>query len=82
MTAPVTDTSLVPPRTTTTPEGAAVTVRRAVPDDLDAVARLHRRCSLETIFRRYFTGVPQMSPALQRRLLQTRLALVLSLIHI
>jgi GNAT superfamily N-acetyltransferase len=56
--------------------GTSVTVRLARPTDLDAVGRMHRRCSLETIFRRYFTAVPQLSPELQRRLLTSSVALV------
>lgn len=53
-----------------------VTLRRAVPGDLAAVARLHVRCSTDTVFRRYFSAVPAVSPAMQAKLLGTRLALV------
>ncbi|GAA1746421.1 GNAT family N-acetyltransferase [Luedemannella helvata] len=37
-------------------DGAEVTVRRATPDDLDAVVALHARCSLTTRLRRYLAG--------------------------
>ena len=39
------------------PDGAAIVLRKGVPGDADAVAELHRRCSMATLFRRYHTGV-------------------------
>ncbi len=64
------------PRTVVLATGTSVRLRAATADDVDAVARMHRRCSLETVFRRYFTAVPQMSPAVQQRLLATEVAVV------
>ena len=37
---------------------------------------MHRRCSLDTVFRRYLTAMPQLSPALQQRLLELHLTVV------
>lgn len=37
-------------------DGAEVTIRRATPDDLDAVVALHARCSLTSRLRRYLAG--------------------------
>jgi GNAT superfamily N-acetyltransferase len=53
-----------------------VMVRPVRASDVDAIARMHRRCSLETVYRRYLTAVPSLSPVLQRRLLDLRLTLV------
>ncbi|MDT8914296.1 GNAT family N-acetyltransferase [Amycolatopsis sp. PS_44_ISF1] len=39
------------------PDGAAVVLRPGTPRDADAVSDLHQRCSKETLFRRYHTGV-------------------------
>ncbi|GAA4528718.1 GNAT family N-acetyltransferase [Amycolatopsis samaneae] len=39
------------------PDGAAVVLRKGIPGDADAVSELHRRCSMNTLFRRYHTGV-------------------------
>ncbi len=55
--------------------GAEVVIRVAGPADAVAVAHLHRRCSLDTVFRRYFTAIPQISPTMQDQLLRTRLVL-------
>jgi GNAT superfamily N-acetyltransferase len=63
------------PRVVGTTQGA-VTLRRAEPADLGAVARMHVRCSTDTVFRRYFSAVPAVSPAMQAKLLGTRLAMV------
>ena len=38
------------------PDGAELVVRRATPDDLDGVRRLHERSSADTLRRRYFGG--------------------------
>ena len=56
-----------------TPEILIRPVRR---EDAEAIARMHRRCSLETVYRRYLTAVPSLSPVLQRRLLDLHLTLV------
>jgi N-acetylglutamate synthase-like GNAT family acetyltransferase len=53
-----------------------VLVRPVRASDADAIARMHRRCSLETVYRRYLTAVPSLSPVLQRRLLDLHLTLV------
>ena len=58
------------------PDGTVLTLRLASQSDAPAVARMHRRCSLDTVFRRYLTAMPQLSPVLQRRLLDLRLTLV------
>ena len=58
------------------PDGTILTLRLASQADAAAVARMHRRCSLDTIFRRYLTAMPQLSPTLQLRLLDLRLTLV------
>lgn len=68
------------PRTATTPRGAVV-VRRATADDAPALMRMHHRCSPDTVFRRYFSAVPALSPQLQERLLGTRLCLVAEVGH-
>ncbi len=39
------------------PDGAAIVLRKGLPGDADAVADLHRRCSMATLFRRYHSGV-------------------------
>lgn len=64
------------PIATTLEDGTVVTVRRAAPTDGPAVARMHRRCSLDTVFRRYLTAMPSLSPSLQQRLLELELSVV------
>jgi len=57
-------------RWTVVPPGAdAIAVRRAEPSDSDAVVAMHRRCSAETLRRRYFTETPDLSPTRLRNLL-------------
>lgn len=68
------------PRELMTARGPVV-VRTARPGDLAAVERMHHRCSTDTVFRRYFSAVPAISPTLQARLLETRLALVAEVGH-
>jgi len=51
------------------PDGAAIVLRKGVPGDADAVAELHRRCSMATLFRRYQTGVRTMPRRRLHRLL-------------
>ncbi len=53
-----------------------LTIRPVSSDDAPAIARMHRRCSLESVYRRYLTAVPALSPALQRRLQDLHLTLV------
>lgn len=57
-------------------DGTTLMLRRGTPADGPAVARMHRRCSLDTVFRRYLTAMPQLSPALQQRLLELHLTVV------
>jgi N-acetylglutamate synthase-like GNAT family acetyltransferase len=64
------------PTTVTLRDGTILTLRRAAPSDGPAVARMHRRCSLDTVFRRYLTAMPRLSPQLQRRLLDLHLTVV------
>lgn len=64
------------PLDATLDDGTDVVVRRATAADGPAIARMHRRCSLETVYRRYLTAVPQLSPALQQRLLDLHVTLV------
>lgn len=71
---------LLLPREHGTARGPVV-VRTARPGDLAAVERMHHRCSTDTVFRRYFSAVPAISPTLQARLLETRLALVAEVGH-
>ncbi|BCJ57680.1 GNAT family N-acetyltransferase [Micromonospora endophytica] len=52
------------------PDGAELTVRPAVADDLAAVVELHERCSARTRQRRYLAGGALPSPARLRRLLE------------
>jgi GNAT superfamily N-acetyltransferase len=68
------------PRTVPTPRGDVV-VRAAVDADAGAVMRMHHRCSTETVFRRYFTVVPALSPVVQGQLMTTSLSLVASVGH-
>ncbi|RZQ59972.1 GNAT family N-acetyltransferase [Amycolatopsis suaedae] len=45
------------PSVVTCADGATVVLRTGVPADADAVAALHARCSANTLFNRYHTGV-------------------------
>jgi GNAT superfamily N-acetyltransferase len=51
-------------------------LRGARPGDAPAVAAMHGRCSMDTVFRRYLCAGPAVSPAWQARLLTTTVALV------
>lgn len=64
------------PFAATSDDGTLVLVRRATPSDGPAIARMHRRCSLDTVFRRYLTAMPSLSPSLQQRLLDLHLSVV------
>jgi GNAT superfamily N-acetyltransferase len=64
------------PFAATLDDGIVVTVRRAASADGPAIARMHRRCSLDTVFRRYLTAMPSLSPSLQQRLLELHLTVV------
>lgn len=56
-------TELVPLR-----DGGAIEVRALGPEDLDAVIRLHQRCSASTLHRRYFSPLPSSPERMLRRL--------------
>jgi GNAT superfamily N-acetyltransferase len=51
-------------------------IRGGRPDDGPALAAMHDRCSMETIFRRYLGAVPALSAAWQAQLLATTVALL------
>ncbi|MFD9963207.1 GNAT family N-acetyltransferase [Amycolatopsis sp. NPDC058986] len=51
------------------PDGAAVVLRKGTPGDAGAVSELHRRCSMNTLFRRYHTGVRSVPRRWLHRLL-------------
>ncbi|MEU6023153.1 GNAT family N-acetyltransferase [Micromonospora sp. NPDC047134] len=59
------------------PDGAELTVRPAVAEDLAAVVELHRACSPSTRQRRYLGGAGTPSPARLRRLLEPTRGLTL-----
>jgi methylglyoxal synthase len=50
-------------------DGAELTIRRASPDDYEAVVELHTRCSLTSCLRRYLAGTRCPSEATLNRLL-------------
>jgi len=56
--------------------GGAAIGRGADPSDAAALAAMHLRCSLDTVYRRYFTAVPRLSRTWQQTLLVTDVALV------
>jgi len=56
--------------------GGSATVRGADLSDADALAAMHLRCSLDTVYRRYFNAVPRLSRTWQQTLLVTDVALV------
>jgi GNAT superfamily N-acetyltransferase len=45
------------PRAVVTSDGAGLVLRIGTPEDTEAVAALHRRCSMRTMFARYHAGV-------------------------
>jgi GNAT superfamily N-acetyltransferase len=57
------------PTAVITTDGAGVVLRRGTPQDADAVARLHTRCSARTLFARYHAGIRTMPRRLLYRLL-------------
>ncbi|RIV35565.1 GNAT family N-acetyltransferase [Micromonospora radicis] len=59
------------------PDGAELTVRPAVADDLAGVVELHEACSARTRQRRYLGGAALPSPARLRRLLEPTRGLTL-----
>ena len=63
------------PRHLSLTDGALV-LRGAGPDDVDGLARMHARCTMDTIFRRYLFAAPAVSRQWQTRLLTTTVALV------
>ncbi|NUT34948.1 MAG: GNAT family N-acetyltransferase [Hamadaea sp.] len=54
------------------PDGVELTVRPALPSDLDAVADMHARCSPASLYRRYLAGTRGPSAAQLTRLLEPR----------
>ncbi|GAA0373528.1 hypothetical protein GCM10009541_14960 [Micromonospora gifhornensis] len=59
------------------PDGAELTVRPAVAEDLTAVVELHEACSARTRQRRYLGGAASPTPARLRRLLEPTRGLTL-----
>ncbi|NLU80405.1 GNAT family N-acetyltransferase [Micromonospora sp. HNM0581] len=59
------------------PDGAELTVRPAVADDLTAVIELHQACSVKSRQRRYLGGAGAPSPTRLRRLLEPARGLTL-----
>ncbi|HEV2778580.1 MAG TPA: GNAT family N-acetyltransferase [Actinophytocola sp.] len=57
------------PTAVLTPDGAAVVLRLGTPDDADAVAALHARCSAHTLFARYHAGLRTLPRRLLHRLI-------------
>jgi GNAT superfamily N-acetyltransferase len=57
-------------------EPTTLQVRGARPDDGPALAAMHARCTMDTIFRRYLCAVPALSALWQAQLLATTVALV------
>ncbi|MGZ4604429.1 MAG: hypothetical protein ACXV0U_12650, partial [Kineosporiaceae bacterium] len=51
-------------------------LRAARPEDAPALAAMHARCSMDTVFRRYLCAVPAVSRAWQAHLLSTTVARV------
>lgn len=49
-------------------DGTELTVRRATPDDLDAIVEMHGRCSLTSRLRRYLAGTSCPTPTVLARL--------------
>jgi GNAT superfamily N-acetyltransferase len=57
------------PAAVLTTDGAGLVLRRGTPDDAEAVARLHARCSAQTLFARYHAGMRTLPRRLLHRLL-------------
>nr|WP_245783265.1 GNAT family N-acetyltransferase [Amycolatopsis sacchari] len=57
------------PAVATCSNGAALVLRQGLPGDTDAVAALHERCSAQTLFQRYHTGMRTMPRRWLHRLL-------------
>lgn len=49
-------------RTIRTRQGADLSLRQVREQDAEALRELHRRCSPESVRRRYFAGVPELTP--------------------
>ena len=56
--------------------GGSAVVRGASPSDAEAVADMHLRCSLDSVYQRYFTSVPRLCRTWQQTLLSTDVAVV------
>lgn len=50
-------------------DGGAIVVRPLAPGDEGAVARMHKRCHPQTLYRRYFSKMTELSPTLLRMLM-------------
>jgi GNAT superfamily N-acetyltransferase len=59
----------VGPSAVVTPDGAGVVLRDSVPEDTDALAAMHDRCSRSTLFARYHAGTRTLPRRLLHRLL-------------
>jgi GNAT superfamily N-acetyltransferase len=57
-------------------EPTRIEVRGGLPQDGPALAAMHERCTMDTIFRRYLCAVPALSASWQAQLLTTTVALV------
>ena len=57
------------PAVVTCADGASIVLRLGQPGDADAVLALHERCSMETLFQRYHTGMRTMPRRWLHRLL-------------
>lgn len=63
------EANVTAPTAITCEDGSAVVLRRGLPADSDAVSELHSRCSMETLFQRYHTGVRTLPRRWLHRLL-------------
>ncbi|TVT51773.1 GNAT family N-acetyltransferase [Amycolatopsis rhizosphaerae] len=57
------------PAVATCADGTAIVLRQGMPGDAEAVSALHGRCSMETLFQRYHTGMRSMPRRWLHRLL-------------
>lgn len=64
--------NLAGPAVVTCDDGATVVLRNGVPGDADVLAAMHGRCSPDTLFQRYRTGMSAVPRRWLRRLLAPR----------
>lgn len=64
------EANVTAPAAVTCDDGSAVVLRGGLPGDSAAVSELHARCSMETLFQRYHTGVRSLPRRWLHRLLQ------------